>query len=176
MSEIIKQKVLIIFGDAAETVDTMYPYFRLIEGGYEPILAAPEKRDYQMVMHQNKPGWTITKEWEGYSMPASIAFKDGTDNAEPVLLEPIMNVEVVTPEDYMGDVMGDINRRRGMPQGMEDSPAGKIIRAEVPLAEMFGYATDLRSMSQGRAVYSMEFFKYNSVPKNILDIITNKLT
>ena len=111
-----------------------------------------------------------------FKIAASIAFKDGTDNAEPVLLEPIMNVEVVTPEDYMGDVMGDINRRRGMPQGMEDSPAGKIIRAEVPLAEMFGYATDLRSMSQGRAVYSMEFFKYNSVPKNILDIITNKLT
>ena len=110
-----------------------------------------------------------------FKIAASIAFKDGTDNAEPVLLEPIMNVEVVTPEDYMGDVMGDINRRRGMPQGMEDSPAGKIIRAEVPLAEMFGYATDLRSMSQGRAVYSMEFFKYNSVPKNILDIITNKL-
>jgi len=110
-----------------------------------------------------------------FKIAASIAFKDGTDNAEPVLLEPIMNVEVVTPEDYMGDVMGDINRRRGTPQGMEDSPAGKIIRAEVPLAEMFGYATDLRSMSQGRAVYSMEFFKYNSVPKNILDIITNKL-
>ena len=111
-----------------------------------------------------------------FKIAASIAFKDGTDNAEPVLLEPIMNVEVVTPEDYMGDVMGDINRRRGTPQGMEDSPAGKIIRAEVPLAEMFGYATDLRSMSQGRAVYSMEFFKYNSVPKNILDIITSKLT
>ena len=111
-----------------------------------------------------------------FKIAASIAFKDGTDNAEPVLLEPIMNVEVVTPEDYMGDVMGDINRRRGTPQGMEDSPAGKIIRAEVPLAEMFGYATDLRSMSQGRAVYSMEFFKYNSVPKNILDVITNKLT
>ena len=111
-----------------------------------------------------------------FKIAASIAFKDGTDNAEPILLEPIMNVEVVTPEEYMGDVMGDINRRRGMPQGMEDSPAGKIIRAEVPLAEMFGYATDLRSMTQGRAVYSMEFFKYNSVPKNILDIITNKLT
>jgi len=111
-----------------------------------------------------------------FKIAASIAFKDGTENAEPILLEPIMNVEVVTPEDYMGDVMGDINRRRGMPQGMEDSPAGKIIRAEVPLAEMFGYATDLRSMTQGRAVYSMEFFKYNSVPKNILDIITNKLT
>jgi len=111
-----------------------------------------------------------------FKIAASIAFKDGTDKAKPILLEPIMNVEVVTPEDYMGDVMGDINRRRGMPQGMEDSPAGKIIRAEVPLAEMFGYATDLRSMTQGRAVYSMEFFKYNGVPKNILDVITNKLT
>ena len=71
-----KLKVLIIFGDAAETVDTMYPYFRLIEAGYEPVLAAPEKRDYQMVMHQVKPGWTITKEWEGYTMPAAVAFKD----------------------------------------------------------------------------------------------------
>ena len=74
----------------------------------------------------------------------------------------------------MGDVMGDINRRRGLPQGMEDSPAGKIIKAEVPLAEMFGYATDLRSMSQGRAVYSMEFLKYNTVPNNILNVITNR--
>ena len=85
-----------------------------------------------------------------------------------------MTIEVVTPEDYMGDVMGDINRRRGLPQGMEESPSGKIIKAEVPLAEMFGYATDLRSMSQGRAVYSMEFLKYNTVPKNILDVITNR--
>ena len=76
MSDDAKQKVLIIFGDAAETVDTMYPYFRLIEGGYEPVLAAPEKREYQMVMHQVKPGWTITREWEGYTMPAAIAFKD----------------------------------------------------------------------------------------------------
>ncbi|MEC7882295.1 MAG: DJ-1/PfpI family protein [Verrucomicrobiota bacterium] len=79
-----KLKVLIIFGDAAETVDTMYPYFRLIEAGYEPVLAAPEKRDYQMVMHQVKPGWTITKEWEGYTMPAAVAFKD------------------VNPKDYIG--------------------------------------------------------------------------
>ena len=86
---------------------------------------------------------------------------------DPVLLEPIMKVEVVTPEDYMGDVMGDLNRRRGLPQGMEDSPAGKIIRAEVPLAEMFGYATDLRSMSQGAPTYSMEFEKYNEVPQNV---------
>jgi len=109
-----------------------------------------------------------------FKIAASIAFKDGSQKAKPVLLEPIMNIEVVTPEEYMGDVMGDVNRRRGMPQGMEDAPAGKIIRAEVPLAEMFGYATDLRSMTQGRAVYSMEFLKYNTVPSNILGIITNK--
>ena len=76
MSDDRKHKVLIVFGDAAETVDTMYPYFRLIEGGYEPVLAAPEKREYQMVMHQVKPGWTITREWEGYTMPAAVAFKD----------------------------------------------------------------------------------------------------
>ena len=109
-----------------------------------------------------------------FKIAASIAFKDGSQKAKPVLLEPIMNIEVVTPEEYMGDVMGDVNRRRGLPQGMEDAPAGKIIREEVPLAEMFGYATDLRSMTQGRAVYSMEFLKYNTVPNNILDIITNK--
>ena len=86
-----------------------------------------------------------------------------------------MSIEVVTPEEYMGDVMGDLNRRRGLPQGMDDSPLGKIVRAEVPLAEMFGYATDLRSMSQGRAVYSMEFLKYNEVPKNISEVVTKKI-
>ena len=85
-----------------------------------------------------------------------------------------MNVEVVTPEEYMGDVMGDINRRRGLPQGMEDSPAGKIIRAEVPLAEMFGYATDLRSATQGRASYSMEFEKYAEAPSSIADAVVKK--
>src|SRR3546814_2310868 len=85
-----------------------------------------------------------------------MAFKDGCAKANPVLLEPIMAVEVVTPEDYMGDVMGDLNRRRGMILGMEDTVSGKVIRAEVPLGEMFGYATDVRSMSQGRASYSME--------------------
>ncbi len=90
------------------------------------------------------------------------------------MLEPIMKVEVVTPEDYMGDVMGDLNRRRGLPQGMEDSPSGKVIRAEVPLAEMFGYATDLRSMSQGRATYSMEFDKYHEVPQNVADTVMKK--
>ena len=104
-----------------------------------------------------------------FKIAGSMAFKDGALAAHPVLLEPIMNVEVVTPEDYMGDVMGDLNRRRGLPQGMEDSPSGKVIRAEVPLAEMFGYATDLRSMSQGRATYSMEFAKYKEVPQNVAD-------
>jgi len=104
----------------------------------------------------------------------SIAFKDGALKADPVLLEPVMKVEVVTPEDYMSDVMGDLNRRRGLPQGMDDSPSGKVIRADVPLAEMFGYATDLRSMSQGRAVYSMEFHKYSEVPQNVADTVMRK--
>jgi elongation factor G len=104
-----------------------------------------------------------------FKIAGSMGFRDGAQKASPVLLEPIMKVEVVTPEDYMGDVMGDLNRRRGLPQGMDDSPSGKIIRAEVPLAEMFGYATDLRSMSQGRAVYSMEFEKYSEVPQSVAD-------
>lgn len=86
-----------------------------------------------------------------------------------MLLEPVMKVEVVTPEDYMGDVMGDLNRRRGLIQGMEDTPAGKVIRAEVPLGEMFGYATDVRSMSQGRASYSMEFVRYAEVPASVAE-------
>jgi elongation factor G len=89
-------------------------------------------------------------------------------------MEPIMKVEVVTPEDYMGDVIGDLNSRRGMVFGMEDAPSGKIIRAEVPLSEMFGYATDLRGATQGRATYSMEFSKYNEVPGNIAEAIIKK--
>jgi elongation factor G len=109
-----------------------------------------------------------------FKIAGSMGFRDGANNADPVLLEPIMKVEVVTPEDYMGDVMGDLNRRRGLPQGMDDTPAGKSIRAEVPLAEMFGYATDLRSMSQGRAVYSMEFEKYAQVPQNVADTVIKK--
>jgi len=106
-----------------------------------------------------------------FKIAGSMAFREGMEKANPTLLEPIMNVEVVTPEEYMGDVMGDLNRRRGLPQGMDDTPAGKVIRAEVPLAEMFGYATDLRSMSQGRAVYSMEFAKYAEVPPNIAQAV-----
>jgi len=109
-----------------------------------------------------------------FKIAGSMGFRDGALNASPVLLEPIMDVEVVTPEEYMGDVMGDLNRRRGLPQGMDDSPSGKIIRAEVPLAEMFGYSTDLRSMSQGRAVYSMEFEKYSEVPQNVADTVMKK--
>jgi elongation factor G len=109
-----------------------------------------------------------------FKIAGSMGFKEGAQKARPVLLEPIMKVEVVTPEDYMGDVMGDLNRRRGLPQGMDDTPAGKVIRAEVPLAEMFGYATDLRSMSQGRATYSMEFDKYNEVPQNVADSVMKK--
>jgi elongation factor G len=103
-----------------------------------------------------------------------MAFRSGALNAAPVLLEPIMKVEVVTPEDYLGDVMGDLNRRRGITQGMDESPAGKVIRAEVPLAEMFGYATDLRSATQGRATYSMEFEKYHEAPANIADAVIKK--
>jgi len=109
-----------------------------------------------------------------FKIAGSMGFRDGAKKAHPVLLEPIMKVEVVTPEDYMGDVMGDLNRRRGLPQGMDDSPSGKVIRAEVPLAEMFGYATDLRSMSQGRAVYSMEFEKYSEVPQSVADTVMKK--
>ncbi len=109
-----------------------------------------------------------------FRIAASMAFKDGFLRASPVLLEPIMKVEVTTPEEYMGDVIGDLNRRRGLVQGMEDSPAGKLINAEVPLAEMFGYATSLRSMSQGRATYSMEFEKYAEAPSGVADEVIKK--
>ena len=102
-----------------------------------------------------------------FKIAGSMAFRDGARKAKPVLLEPMMKVEIVTPEDYMGDVNGDLSRRRGMLQGLEDAPAGKIVRAEVPLAEMFGYATQLRSMSQGRATYTMEFSHYAEVPANV---------
>jgi elongation factor G len=109
-----------------------------------------------------------------FKIAGSMAFRDGALKASPVLLEPIMKVEVVTPEDYLGDVMGDLNRRRGITHGMEDSPSGKVIRADVPLAEMFGYATDLRSATQGRATYSMEFEKYNEAPATIADAVLRK--
>jgi len=109
-----------------------------------------------------------------FKIAGSMAFKNAAQIASPVLLEPIMKVEVVTPEDYMGDVMGDLNRRRGILQGMEDSPSGKIINANVPLSEMFGYSTDLRSQSQGRATYTMEFDHYAEAPNSVSEEIIKK--
>ncbi|MFM9888850.1 MAG: elongation factor G [Burkholderiales bacterium] len=111
-----------------------------------------------------------------FKMASIFAFKDGARKSSPVLLEPIMAVEVETPEDFMGNVMGDLSSRRGMVQGMEDLPTGKAIRAEVPLAEMFGYSTTLRSLSQGRATYTMEFKHYSEAPKQVTDAIVTKMT
>ncbi len=109
-----------------------------------------------------------------FKIAASMGFKEGFNKASPVLLEPIMKVEIVTPEDYLGDVMGDVSRRRGVLQGSDDSPSGKIINAMVPLGEMFGYATTLRSMSQGRATFTMEFDHYAEAPNNIADAVIKK--
>ncbi len=109
-----------------------------------------------------------------FKIAGSMAMRDGALQANPVLLEPIMSVEVVTPEDYMGDVVGDLNRRRGMIEGLDENPAGKIVRAAVPLAEMFGYSTDLRSATQGRATYTMEFARYAEVPDNIAEGVARR--
>jgi elongation factor G len=110
-----------------------------------------------------------------FKIAGSMAFKEAFMKAKPVILEPIMQVEVETPEDYMGDVIGDLNRRRGIVQGMDDLVGGvKQIRAQVPLSEMFGYSTDLRSATQGRASYSMEFAHYSEAPSNIADAIISK--
>jgi elongation factor G len=109
-----------------------------------------------------------------FKMAASMAFKDGMRQANPILLEPMMAVEVETPEDFMGNVVGDLSGRRGMIQGMEDVVGVKVIKAEVPLSEMFGYSTTLRSLSQGRATYTMEFKHYTQAPKNIADGIINR--
>ncbi len=109
-----------------------------------------------------------------FKIAGSMAFKEAFAKASPVLLEPIMKVEIVTPEDYMGDVMGDISRRRGVLQGSDDSPSGKVINAMVPLGEMFGYATSLRSMSQGRATFTMEFDHYAEAPANIAEQVIKK--
>ena len=111
-----------------------------------------------------------------FKIAGSMCFRQAAMEADPALLEPIMKVEVVTPEEYMGDVMGDLNRRRGIVGGMEDTPAGKVIRAEVPLSEMFGYSTALRSATQGRATYSMEFEKYAEAPPAIADAVISRKT
>jgi elongation factor G len=109
-----------------------------------------------------------------FKIAGSMGFKEGVHKASPVILEPIMKVEVVTPEDYMGDVMGDMSRRRGILQGSDDTPSGKVINAMVPLGEMFGYATTLRSMSQGRATFAMEFDHYAEAPNNIAEAVIKK--
>ncbi len=109
-----------------------------------------------------------------FKVAGSNALKEGAKKADPVILEPVMSLEVVTPEEYMGDVVGDLNRRRGIIHGMEDGPSGKIVSGEVPLAEMFGYATDLRSSSQGRATFTMEPLKYAEVPSNVAEVIINQ--
>lgn len=109
-----------------------------------------------------------------FKLASSMAFKEGFRKADPVLLEPMMKVEIVTPEDYVGDVMGDVSRRRGLLSGQDDSPSGKVINAMVPLGEMFGYATSLRSMSQGRATFTMEFDHYAEAPTNIADAVMKK--
>lgn len=109
-----------------------------------------------------------------FKIASSIAFREGTAKADPVLLEPIMKVEVITPKEYMGDVVGDLNRRRGVIQGMDEGSTGKVVDVEVPLSEMFGYATDLRSLSQGRSTFTMEFLKYAETPSNIAEAIVKQ--
>ncbi len=111
-----------------------------------------------------------------FKVAGSMAARAGCLDAKPVLLEPVMNVEVVTPEEHYGDIIGDLNRRRGVVSGMEDVPAGKAVRAEVPMSEMFGYATSMRSATQGRATYSMEFSAYKEVPAAIAEAIISKTT
>jgi elongation factor G len=109
-----------------------------------------------------------------FKIAGSIAFKEGARKADPVLLEPIVDVEVVTPEEYMGDVMGDLNSRRGKIEGMTPRKDAQVIKAKVPLSEMFGYATAMRSMTQGRAIYTMQFAHYDEVPRSISDQIVEK--
>ena len=109
-----------------------------------------------------------------FKVAGSMALKEGAQKADPVILEPIMSIEVVTPEEYMGDIVGDLSRRRGVIHGMEDGPSGKVVSGEVPLAEMFGYATDLRSATQGRATFTMEPLKYSEVPANVAEALINK--
>jgi len=109
-----------------------------------------------------------------FKVAGSLAIRNAVLDADPTMLEPVMQVEIVMPEDNMGDIMGDLTRRRGVVQGMDEAPSGKVIRAEVPLSEMFGYSTALRSATQGRASYSMEFAKYAEVPKSVAEAMLNQ--
>ena len=139
------------------------------------VVAGYQMVDIKVTLHDGSFHEVDSNEM-AFKVAGSMAFKAGAVECDPVLLEPVMKVEVVTPEEHMGDVVGDLNRRRGIIGGMEDSPSGKVVRAEVPLAEMFGYATDLRSATQGRATYSMEFEKYSETPRSISEAIVKKTT
>ena len=138
------------------------------------VLAGYPVVDVKVTLHDGSYHEVDSSE-QAFKMAGSIAFKDGMRKAGPVLLEPMMAVEVETPEEFMGNVVGDLSSRRGMIQGMDDQPGGiKVVKAEVPLAEMFGYSTTLRSLSQGRATYTMEFKHYAEAPKSVADGIINR--
>ncbi|MGH8592982.1 MAG: elongation factor G, partial [Gammaproteobacteria bacterium] len=137
------------------------------------VLAGYPVVDVKVTIHDGSYHEVDSNEM-AFKIAGSMGFKEGALRGKPVLLEPVMTVEVVTPEEYLGTVNGDLNRRRGILHGTEDSPAGRIIRAEVPLAEMFGYATDLRSGTQGRATYTMEFGRYAEAPSNIAQSVIKK--
>ena len=134
------------------------------------VLAGYEVLDIKVTLYDGSYHEVDSSEM-AFKVAGSMAFKDGCKKADPVLLEPIMRVDVVTPEEYMGDVMGDLNSRRGRVEGMEAKAGAQVITANVPLAEMFGYATELRSRTQGRATYSMQFAHYNEVPRSIQEQI-----
>ncbi len=142
----------------------------VIEQTANGVIAGYPVVDVKVTLHDGSYHDVDSSEM-AFKIAGSMAFKDGARKANAVLLEPIMKVEVITPEDYMGDVVGDLNRRRGIIQGMDDGPMGKVVNVEVPLAEMFGYATDLRSLTQGRATYTMEFTKYAEAPANIAEAV-----
>ena len=177
--------------DKGEDEDMVFKFASEIVGGVVPkeYVGAVEKGAYEQLQNGVIAGYPmidvkvtlydgsyhdVDSNENAFKVASSMAIKEGARKAKAVLLEPVMKVEVVTPEDFMGDVMGDLNRRRGLVQGMDDSSSGKIIRAMVPLGEMFGYATDLRSQTQGRASYTMEFAKYEEAPSSIVEAVINQ--
>ncbi|SDK48845.1 elongation factor G [Billgrantia gudaonensis] len=177
--------------DKGEDEDMHFKFASEIVGGVVPkeYVPAVEKGAYEQLQNGVIAGYPmidvkvtlydgsyhdVDSNETAFKVASSMAIKEGAKKAKAVLLEPVMKVEVVTPEDFMGDVMGDLNRRRGLVSGMDDSPAGKIIRARVPLAEMFGYATDLRSQTQGRASYVMEFADYEEAPSSVVEAVINQ--
>jgi len=177
--------------DKGEDEDMHFKFASEIVGGVVPkeYVPAVEKGAYEQLQNGVIAGYPmidvkvtlfdgsyhdVDSNETAFKVASSMAVKEGAKKAKAVLLEPVMKVEVVTPEEFMGDVMGDLNRRRGLVQGMDDSSMGKVIRATVPLAEMFGYATDLRSQSQGRASYVMEFADYEEAPSSVVEAVINQ--